>query len=273
MVGPKMSMRERATPLMMMALLSLGCGVVYPEVATPLRMPPPDFKLEPPPPGDLLYIRFKGAVIPPRTRDGRKWDTVGNAAPDPYAKLIVNGKELILTPVQSDTARPTWPDQKHANYRIPSGANVKVEVWDSNALVAHPICHEEVLDIHDQVELEHAREINCDSGARVLLLVEPAHGRIGLGFYYEVGTDHGAITRVITESPAAREQIKPGERIVAVQGKPVDGMVDGQLKSLINANSAMGVTLRLREPNGRERDVTLKDGGVYPAWDEETLVE
>lgn len=273
MVGPKMSTRARITALCSTALISLGCGVVYPEVATPLRRPPPDFALEPPPPGDLLYLRFKSAVIPSRTRDGRKWDSVGNAAPDPYAKLFVNDKELILTPVQSNTLRPTWPDQKHANYRVPRGAKVRVEVWDSNALVPHPICREQVLNIHEQVEFEHAREIGCDSGARVLLQVEPAHGRIGLGFYYEVGKDHGAVTRVIGESPAAREKLKPGDQIVAVQGKPVKGMQDGELKSLINANSAVGVKLRLRDAKGQEREITVKDGGVYPLADEETLVE
>ncbi len=273
MVGPKMSTRARITALCSTALISLGCGVVYPEVATPLRRPPPDFALEPPPPGDLLYLRFKSAVIPSRTRDGRKWDSVGNAAPDPYAKLFVNDKELILTPVQSNTLRPTWPEQKHANYRVPRGAKVRIEVWDSNALVPHPICREQVLNIHEQVEFDHAREIGCDSGARVLLQVEPAHGRIGLGFYYEVGKDHGAVTRVIGESPAAREKLKPGDQIVAVQGKPVKGMQDGELKSLINANSALGVKLRLRDAKGQEREITVKDGGVYPLAGEETLVE
>ena len=33
------------------------------------------------------------------------------------------------------------------------------------------------------------------------------------------------------------------------------------------------VKLRLRDPSGQEREITLKDGGVYPVADEETLVE
>src|SRR5215213_6772759 len=65
---------------------SAACGVVYPEVQTPLRTPPPGFALVPPPPDDLLYLRFEGADVPAKTVDGRSWDD-GGGLPDPYAKL------------------------------------------------------------------------------------------------------------------------------------------------------------------------------------------
>jgi hypothetical protein len=58
---------------------------VFPEVSAPLRKPPAEYVLAPPPPADLYYIRLLGADIPTRTRDGRQWDSGGGAAPDPFA--------------------------------------------------------------------------------------------------------------------------------------------------------------------------------------------
>jgi len=44
-------------------------------------------------------------------------------------------------------------------------------------------------------------------------------------------------------------------------------------RSLINSNVASGVTLELKRADGSLRDVTLKDGPMYPAIDEEIKVE
>ena len=46
------------------------------------------------PPPELRWIRFLAGTVPERTRDGRSWQKNGKLA-DPYAKLIVNGKELL----------------------------------------------------------------------------------------------------------------------------------------------------------------------------------
>ena len=246
--------------------LLVGCGAVFPEVSSPLRAPPPGFQLEPPPPADYFYVEFAGADIPLLTRDGRRWDEVGNAAPDPYAKLMVNGKEVILTPVQGDTLRPTWPDQDRANYRIPVGANVRVEIWDSNPLYSHPICTEKVprLDARDFSTEEEYMSIECDNGGRIRLVVQPAHGKLGLGLYYELRTGDAYVTRVLGQSPAGRAGVLPGDQIVTAQGQPVAQMEQGKLQSLINSNASLGVKLTLKSEDGRIREVTLKDGAVYP---------
>src|SRR5689334_7709205 len=130
-----------------LALLSAACGAVFPEIAPPVKAPPPGRDLAPPPPSDLLFVTFVGADIPDKTRDGRKWDSLGGSAPDPFAKLFVDDRETILTPVQTDTLKPTWPDQKHANYLISSAAKIRVEMWDSNALNNHPICLKKLRDL------------------------------------------------------------------------------------------------------------------------------
>ncbi|HEX6271528.1 MAG TPA: PDZ domain-containing protein [Polyangiaceae bacterium] len=251
---------------------SLACGVVYPEVQTPLRTPPPGFPLAPPPPDDLLYLRFEGADVPPRTVDGRAWDE-GGGAPDPFAKLLVNGKEIIVTPVDSDTLRPKWADQVRANYRIARGSAVHVEVWDKNAIKSRPICKEDIDDLHAQVNTEHPLEIDCESGARVRLVVEPAHGRLGMGLYYELHTEAAYVTRVLAESPARRAGLVAGDEIQRVQGQDVRTMEEGKLQSLVNANASMGVEMTVKRGEAPPRTIKLKDGAIYPVIGEPVGVE
>ncbi|HVW28992.1 MAG TPA: PDZ domain-containing protein [Polyangiaceae bacterium] len=253
--------------LTFLAGTTIGCAAVYPEIAPPLKSPPAGRKLAPPPPPDLLYIDFASAEIPPTTRDGRPWDSLGGSLPDPFAKLIVDNREIIKTPIQSDTLKPTWPDQKRANYWVSRNAEVRLEVWDSNTLTNHPICIKRLRDFHDQAG-PIPLEVDCDSGAHIVIRVEPAHARWGLGFNYELSSNGAAVSHVFPESPAARAGLKDGEEIVEIQGKKVEAMEEGEAQSLVNANAQVGVDLLLRAKDGAERRVTIKEGTVYPAVDD-----
>jgi hypothetical protein len=251
------------------SLLGLAsCGAVYPQLETPVRTPPPQITLAPPPPEDLLFLKFAGAVIPTRTRDGRSWDSVGGSLPDAFAKLFVDGHVILETPVQSNALAPTWPDQRKANYHVRMGAPVKVELWDSNPINNHPICVADVPDLHSEVSTEGTFLVSCSSGAELRLVVQPAHGRLGLGLFYELRREEVAITRVLRESPAARAGLVHGDQLLKIQGKSVKSMADGEAQSLINANAATGVALVVRKLDKSESELTLKEGAIYPMVDE-----
>jgi C2 domain len=257
-----------------LALVLFGCSAVYPELSPPLRTPPTDFHLVPPPPEDLFYFRFGGADIPTKTRDGRHWSSSGGEAPDPYAKLVVNGKDLVVTSVESDTIRPTWPDQDRANYRIHPSDTLEVEVWDSNPLNNHPICRQRVPSFQDFLKTDEPyMEIECDNGGRVRLVIEPAHARLGLGLYYELRSPEAYVTHVLAESPASRAGLRGGEQIVRAQDQEVRTMEEGKLQSLINANAALGVKLQVRAEGAAPREVTLRDGPIYPVAGEGIPIE
>jgi hypothetical protein len=249
------------------ALASSACGAVYPELSSPVRAVPQGKELAPPAPKTLRYIAFQSAQIPERTRDGRRWDSYGGSAPDPFAKLLVNGKELILTPVQSNTLTPTWPDQKRANYELPRSAELTIELWDSNPIHHHPICLKSIKDLDEQV-IQDTLSIECASGASVRLTVAPARPKQGLGLYYELRTSAVAVTRVIRHSPAAWAGIRVGDQIVAIQGRAVKTMEDGEAQSLINAHSRMGLQLQIQPANGPQRKLLLKEGAMYPTVEE-----
>ncbi len=246
----------------------LGCGAVYPQLETPVRNPPPHVTLAPPPPEDLLFLKFAGAVIPARTRDGRKWDSVGGSLPDAFAKLIVDGKVILETPVQSNTLTPTWPDQRRANYHVRMGASARVELWDSNPINNHPICQADVPELHGEASNDLPVQVNCNSGAELKLIVEPAHGKLGMGLYYELQREEVAVTRVLSESPAARAGLVRGDQLLKIQGKSVKAMGDGEAQSLINANAVTGVNLLVRKRDRSEVELTLKEGAIYPVYGE-----
>ena len=259
--------------LLIVALGLLGCGAVYPQLETPVRTPPGQVKLTPPPPDELLFLKFAGAVIPTRTRDGRSWDSVGGSLPDAFAKLFVDGKVILETPVQSNSLTPTWPEQPKANYRVRMGAPVRVELWDSNPINNHPICVSDMSELHTEVTSEGPVKISCNSGAELNLVVEPAHGRLGIGLYYELRREEVAVTRVLRESPAARAGLVRGDQLLKIQGKAVKTMDDGEAQSLINANAATGVTLLVRKLDKSEVEVNLKEGAIYPVVGEGVSVD
>lgn len=246
---------------------------MYPQLSTPVRTAPSHITLAPPPPDDLLFLKFAGAVIPTRTRDGRSWDSVGGSLPDAFAKLIVDGKVILETPVQSNSLTPSWPDQRKANYRVAAGASVRVEMWDSNPISNHPICVAEVHDLHADASSEEPMRISCSSGAEINLLVDPAHGRLGLGLFYELRQEEVVVTRVLKESPAARAGLARDDQLLKIQNKVVKTMADGEAQSLINANAATGLTLLVRRPDKSEAELTLKEGAIYPLSDEGVPVD
>jgi hypothetical protein len=232
-------------------------------VATPVRPATSEAELEPAPPEDIIYIAFSKGVIPERTRDGREWDAVGGNLPDPFAILFQGDQELLRTPVQANTLKPTWPDAVKANYRIPPRTPLRLELWDSNTLTHRPICLYYINDIHQQAQYGFM-DIECDSGARIVLTVKPAQPVLGLGLYYELRAQSVFVTRVLEESPASRVGLHRGVEIVGIQGEGIAGKDSAEIRSLLNAHARTGINLAIRTEDGQHQTVSLKEGPIYP---------
>lgn len=267
----KQTTQPRATLLLsttfFCGLALWGCAILYPTLSTPVRGSVSEDAYDPPPPKDLLIVSLKSARIPSKTRDGRSWDKVGGDAPDPYAVLFVDEVEVLRTPVASNTIEPKWPDQESFNLKIPVSAKVRVEVWDDNALVPHPICNEPVYHLQDAVELGES-EINCESGAVVVLAVRLPKARLGIGLFYELRGDEAFVSRVVAASSAGRAGLKPGDQIIKADGRPVKQMKAGELESIFNGKSKRGVDLEIRVAGGGTRQLTVADEPMYPVKDE-----
>jgi len=244
-----------------------GCSLVYPEIGTPIRSPANDQPLEPEPPSDVLYLSVKSARIPSKTRDGRSWDRLGGSAPDVYAVLFVDQVEVQRTDVIPDSFEPTWKDPKPANYRITPTSEIRIELWDENALVSHPICNQVVDKIADSADVGEL-EVSCDSGATVLITVAPPKAKIGMGLFVEIEGKIAKVTRVIAASSAGRAGIKPDERLVSVRGRTVASMTQGELESVLKANASGGLPIEIKGKDGEMRKIELREEAMYPVQGE-----
>ncbi|HSN97259.1 MAG TPA: PDZ domain-containing protein [Candidatus Nanopelagicales bacterium] len=250
--------------LLLIALLGvLGCPAVYPELGTRLREPAPGQVLEPPPPEDLRWIRFLAGKVPERTRDGRAWDQVLGSLPDPYARLLINGKEVLRTKIQADTLEPTWPDSEGGNLVVKPEDRLRLEMWDSNTLNDKPIG---VRDIRTTDEHRSTGRISVEleGGGRLDLTFEPAHAKVGLGLWYELRTSTVFITRLSPGGPAERAGVKRGDEVLAIGGREVRRMSPGQVRSAFNSVPLSGIVLLLKHPAGSTETVTVVEGPIYP---------
>jgi hypothetical protein len=239
----------------------VGCSAIYADIPTPVR-PAPSLPQEPGPPDDILSLAIREATIPNRTRDGRSWGKDKGDLPDPYVVILLDDKEILRSEARSDTLHPDWSDTKPQNHRIPPNSDVRVEIWDENTLVSHPICSQHVGHLHDSTD-DGTYEGNCDSGARFVLLVEPAVAQIGLGFSYEPGGGGIRITDVVPASPAGRLGLSEGDTILSIDSRPLDGLDRAQLRNLVDTQARGGLRCKILRKSGKNENITIHEGPLY----------
>lgn len=262
---------RRVSALLALAALA-GCAAVYPELATRTRPIAAGVPLDPAPPSDVRWVKFTSATVPERTRDGRTWQRSGKGA-DPYAKLLINGKEVLKTPVQSNTFTPTWPDGPKGNIKIGADDKLRIELWDSNALNDAPIGMKEIGRPTEEQVLEKRLRVEFDGGGELLMAYEPAHALQGLGLWYELKTEGCNITRMLEGSPAERAGLQPNDEVLEIAGRKVKIMTADEVKSAFNAVPFDGIALMLKHPDGTTLNVKLKEGPIYPIFSQFGPVE
>lgn len=259
--------------LLLFASVSLvGCAAIYPEIGTRTRAVPAGQPLDPASPADLRWVRFVSGHVPELTRDGRPWQTNGKGA-DPYARFLVNGRELIKTPVEANTLSPTWPNGPKGNFRIGPNDRMRVELWDSNAIHDKPIAMRDIGRPTEEQILEKQIRIDFDDGAGLVLAFEPAHAVSGLGLWFSLRTGGCSVTRTLEASPAHREGLLVGDEILKIGIREVKAMTAEEVKSVLYAVPLAGIVLAVKHPNGTVADVALKEGPIYPTFAEYGEIE
>lgn len=264
-------MKPRLFALLLTACALSGCPAVYPELGTRTRSIPAGVPLDPAPPSELRWMKFVSARVPERTRDGRKWGPGGK--PSAYAKLLVNGKDVLRTPAQSGTFEPTWPAAPRGNFKLGPNDRLRIELWDSAALNDKPIGVNDVGIPNEQHRLDKRIRVEFDDGGEVVLAFEPAHAVQGLGLWFELRTDSCFITRLLEGSPAERVGVKAYDEVVKIGPREVKGMSADEIKSAFNAVPFDGLPLTLKHAGGAVQDVTLKEGPIYPTFEQFGVVD
>jgi len=241
-----------------------ACPAVYPELGTRTRPMTAGQTLDPAPPTELRWMKFVSGRVPDRTRDGRAWGPGGKASP--YAKLLVSGKELLRTNVQSSTLEPTWPDGPRGNFRLGPTDRLRIELWDSNPLNDKPIGAQDIGQPGEQQLMDKQIRVIFDDGGEVVLAFEAAHPVQGLGLWYELRTESCYLTRLLEGSPAERANLKTGDEVLKIGPREVKSMSADEVKSSFNAVPLDGLALTVRHAAGPVSDVTLKEGPIYPTF-------
>jgi hypothetical protein len=245
----------------------VGCAAVYPELGTSIRPMKAQMELDPPPPEELRWLRFTSATIPPQMRDGRTWQQSLGRLPNPYAKLIINDVEIIRTKPQKETLTPTWPDSVRGNFRVSPADKFRVEMWDGDLIGDKPIGVKDFRPTSDFVIGDQVR-IEVGGGAEVTLAFEPAHAMFGVGMWYELRSDTCFVTRLLKGSPAERAGMQPGDEVMSIGGKQMNTMSTNAIRGAMNAIPKDGVPMVIRHEDGRTSSIILKEGPIYPSFDQ-----
>jgi membrane-associated protease RseP (regulator of RpoE activity) len=251
----------------LLSALLAGCPALYPELGTRTRPAVAGQPLDPPPPETIRWVRVVSARVPEKNRGGRSWQANGNAA-DAYAKVYVNEREIFRTAVAPNTLEPTWPKGPMGNFKFGRGDKLGVELWDANPLNDKPICIQQIGSIDDEALHDKIVRVLCEGGGEVIIAFEPAHAVQGAGLWYELRLDSTFITRLLQGSPAERAGLLPGDEILSIGGRPVKDMSSDEVQSRFTAIPVAGLALKIKHPDGTSLDVTLKEGPIYPLYDQ-----
>jgi hypothetical protein len=253
---------------LLLATVLVGCAAVYPELGTRTRPIPAGRPLDPPPPVELRWIKILGATIPEHTRDGRTWQANGKASA--YAKILVNGSEILKTNTESDTLTPTWAGSPRGNYKIAPGDKIRVELWDSNPINDKPIGSRELGQAGEIRALDGRIHVDFEEGVQsagsIDIAFELAHAVNGLGLWYELRTAGCWITRLLPLSPAERAGLKGGDELLKIGGREAKAMSVEELKSAFNAVPMDGLKVVIKHDGGAVAEALLKEGPIYATF-------
>lgn len=231
-------------------------------------------KLEPPAPPDLYWVKFTGAEIPDKSPGGQLWDDV-DELPDPFAVIYVDDREVLRGSTEGNTLSPTWPEGPSGNILLPRGSSFKLELFDADALENTLIGRgkfvapttDELNEGFMWIQLEAASGGGARARrGRVKLSIEAPHALIGFGFGIEVDREKVFVTECLEHSPAGRAGVRKGDKLLAVNGVNIAPATESEGRSFFDGATSVDVTLK--HPNGPTQTIKLKQGAVYPLFDE-----
>ena len=238
--------------------LLLGCA--YPRRSTPLGTVSSEAAKNIAAPPNLWRLVLVRADVPPRQRSGLAWDE--DPGPDPYLKVIVEGRELWESPVIQNNIHPEFNASPPKNFAFSPDSKVRLELWDKDGVSADPIGIYEGRAF-GQAIVGAPTTVKLEGGATVTLKVDRPIPHYGSGIAsYEIRKRALLLVKVVPNSPAARAGLKAGDRITAIGGKLIDDLPGGQAESALAQAGQSGAELTV-EKGGSYRQVKLDDGYVW----------
>jgi hypothetical protein len=187
--------------------------------------------------------------VPADDRSGRPWDADG--PPDPYVIVRRDGREIFRTPVADDTLSPTWDATAPDNLMFGPDAVFRVEAYDMDAARSAPIGVATFTGVPVGMVPGAPVVVRLDTGATVRLRFDPPRPHRGIGIR-RVEERGSALVVLDVEpySPAGRAGVTRGERIVTLEGEPVDHFGPGGAAGKLSQAAGRGIRISVERPSG-----------------------
>lgn len=262
-----MTTRAKGIAATFMLLSLSGCAALYPRYTTAYSAVPAGLaesgELSPAP--DTVHrLSVISAEVPRQTRDGRAWDADG--APDPYVVIFRNGAEVYRTRSIANNYRPEWdPQHDYVDVILRDNDEIRVELRDDDGLGSDPVGIGIARGVPSDARNGGVWMMRLEGGPVVSLRTVPPPPQLGMGLTYEFRDDALYVVAIEEASPARAAGLRPGDRIVAVDGRAVAQLGETGARQALDRNTMQDVTLRVVRGRGSTDEVTVRRGAVYPA--------
>jgi membrane-associated protease RseP (regulator of RpoE activity) len=213
-------------------------------------------------PSDIWHFTVVGAQITPRKRGDLAWDDGG--LPDAFVRVYRDEALIFETPTLDDTLTPEWNASAERNVRLGSEHALRIEVWDRDTIGADPIGIFRSRGLPQNAIPDASARLLLENGSYVSIRISAPRPHRGVGIAeYEVRSDALTVVRVLPFSPAARADIVPGDRIVAIGDRRVSAMTDAEASSALSMAAHRTTEITVANARGTERTIRLDRNFVW----------
>ncbi|HKP60935.1 MAG TPA: PDZ domain-containing protein [Polyangiales bacterium] len=193
-------------------------------------------------PSGMWAVRLIGADLPAFKGAGLPWDSDGTP-PDPYLKLLVNGRVVWESPVQEDTFHPQWNVTLPRNVYMGSNSTFRLELWDRDSGSSDPAGSYTRKGLPESALPDAEARLSMGNGAGITVKLSAPQASRGVGLRYEIHGDGLLVLDVEPFSPAARAGLKKDDLIVAIGESRVERVGGEKAASELSLASDRGSTL------------------------------
>jgi hypothetical protein len=254
-----MSAMRLVTLFLVVSMLAVGCA--FPRRSTLVQPAPASAEPQDAPSG-LWSIRLVDASLPESKGVGMPWDSDGTG-PDPFLRLLIDGRVVWESPVQQNTRNPQWNVTLPRNIYVPSRANFRLELWDEDTASSDPAGSVSATGLPETALPDALAHLTLDNMGTVTVIIGAPHASRGLGIQFEQHSDAMLVLAVEPFSPAARAGVLVGERVVAIGPARVDTLPAARAVSELSLSPTRGAMLTVADAKGKEREVELDHGYLW----------
>ncbi len=245
------------------AFLAAGC--VYERRSTTLHaVSKPSKDLLAKKPAHVWAFRVLAAEIPARRKTGLGWDEDGTG-PDPFVRIYTDKRLVWESPHKENQTSPKWNTTLPRNLLVRPDTQFRVEIWDRDTVVtSDPIGQRQYLGLPPNARPEAVARLLFEGGVVLTVSVTEPRVHRGVGITdFEVRSDGLHVVTVETYSPAGRAGIRVGERVVTIDGLPVDSLPGGKAATMLSLAAERSYPLEVVDLTGSKRNVNLDQSYVW----------